>query len=187
MKKTEAKSEIGGALVDLFWQRDEKALSGTAEAYGHLFYQIALNVTENKSDAEEVVNDTFVKLWNSIPPNRPDNLSGYGCKIARNLAVSRVRALRAQKRPEVVAELDEALPSGIPDDTDASALAALIERFLDSLRERDRTVFMMRYFEERTSESIARETGISAPGIRTILKRTRDRLKKYLEKEGYTP
>lgn len=187
MKKAEAKINQSLLLTDMFFRRDERAIELCAESFGHLFYQIAMNITGDRGYAEEIVNDTYLKLWNSIPPAKPDSLSGYGCKIARNFALSKVRAERAQKRPEVVAELDEAITDNIPDDADAAVLAKVIERFLDSLKERDRTIFIMRYFEEQTSDSIAEKTGISPAGVRTLLKRLREKLKGCLEKEGFSP
>ncbi len=171
-------------LVNLFWSRDERAVDICAGKFGVLFYKIAMNVTGNRETAEEVVNDTYLKLWNAIPPARPDSISAYGCRTAKNLAISRVRAERAARRPEVVCELDEAMPEELSADLQTEDLAKLIDRFLGTLKESERTIFVLRYFREDSSAAIALATGLTDAGVRSSLKRTREKLRRFLEKEG---
>lgn len=103
-------------IIDLYWERNESAISETSDKYGSYCHSISYNILHNDSDAEECVSDTWLKAWNSIPPNRPDCLSGYLGKITRNLSINRFRQYTAQKRNFgqymlVLSELEECIPS----------------------------------------------------------------------------
>ena len=185
MKKDEKRNRES-EILDLFFGRDEKALELVSERYGRLFRRIALNLTADEMTADEVLNDTYLALWNSIPPARPENLSAYGSAVARNIAISRVRKDSAGKRAQAVEELDEAAPeSGLPEELDDGRLAALIEAFLKTRPKTARAVFVIRYFEEEPIEAIAERTGMSVTAVKSSLLRTRRGLREYLEREGY--
>jgi len=178
-------------LVELYWARDERSLSITAEKYGSYLHAIAMNILEAKEDAEETVNDTYHDVWNAMPPHRPSVLAAFLGKITRNLSIDKWRARSAAKRGsgEAALVLDEleGCVSG-PDDTAASAetkeLAGYINAFLDSLPETERSVFLCRYWYMDPIDSIANQFGCSRSKVASMLFRMRNRLKELLEKEG---
>ena len=188
MPKTDRKKQIRESeILDLFFRRDQKAVESVAADYGKLFRRIAFNITRDDMTADEVLNDTYLALWNSIPPERPDNLAAYGSAVARNLAVGRVRRERAAKRPQTVCELDEALPAGESDSpSDDGRLTELLEKFLSGLDSRSRALFVIRYFEEDSLESAAERTGTTVSAVKSNLHRTRIKLRRFLEREGYS-
>ena len=181
IEKKKRESEI----IDMFFRRDPGALKSVSDDYGRLFRRIAFNITSSDTVADEVANDVLLALWNAIPPARPQNLSAYGSAVARNIALGRVRSERSRGRPEVVEELDESVPDGLPDDADGELLSCLIESFLKNCPGRTRAVFVMRYFEEEPLERISERTGMSAGAVKSLLHRTRLKLRAYLEREGY--
>lgn len=185
MKKSDSQTTESERVVGLFFGRDERAISETARLWGALFMRIALNVTSDRTLAEETVNDAYLALWQRIPPDRPRNLQAYGSAVTRNIAVDRVRRERAEKRPETVCELDEAMPSGVVPAPDDGELTRLIESFLKSLDKRSRAAFVIRYFEEESVENAAKRLGMTPGSVKALLHRLRRRLREYLEKEGY--
>ncbi len=179
------------SIVDLYWQRSEKALSETAAKYGGYCYSIAWNVLANSEDAEESVNDTYLAAWEKIPPNRPRILSTFLGKITRNIAISRWRARTAAKRGggEVVLALEE-LEECVPDRETAEAAyqrkeaARVLNRFLDALPRQERTVFLRRYWLLDPIRQIADSLGFTQSRVKTILRRSREALRDQLDKEG---
>lgn len=177
-------------IISLFWQRREDAISAVQEKYGSLLYSVAYRIIGVREDAEECVNDTLLRLWDSIPPELPDNFPGFICRIARNLALDKVKLQSAGKRSHAEAildELDACVPA--PDDTasdvaDRLALKRAFERFLASEPPPHRMIFMRRYFYLDDTRDIAKALGITDGGVRVTLYRLRRRLKKYLENEG---
>ena len=173
------------SVVSLYLQRSEKAIRETERLYGRLFLRIAANITADPGLAEEVVNDTYLALWNRIPPAQPESLQAYGSAVARNLAISRVRAERAGKRPQVLCELDEVFPDvSEKDPAGDTDLGEHLTRFLQAEDRLSRVVFVMRYFEEEPLDRIAERTGLSEGAVKSRLHRTRQKLRKYLEKRG---
>ena len=177
-------------IVALYWARKEQAISASAEQYGAYCQSIAVNILQNRSDAEECVNDTWLAAWNSIPPQRPAPLRTYVCRIARNLATKRYHANAAEKRDSrydlALDELAECVPdsSGVEDAVAARELAAAISRFLDTLSYEDRFVFMRRYWYADSLPEIAKMAGMRYGAAAVRLHRVREKLKKYLLKEG---
>ena len=177
-------------IVQLYWERDARAIPASAEAYGTYCHAIAFNFTLNHEDAEECVSDTYLGVWNSIPPQRPAPLRTYVCRIARNLAAKRYHANTAQKRGSgydlALDELDGIVPArgGVEEAVAARELAALINAFLDTLRYEDRYLFMRRYWYADPLREIARTAGMSYGAAAVRLHRVREKLRNYLLKEG---
>lgn len=178
-------------IVELFLQRDERAIEATAEKYGGYCYKIAFNVLGDRGDSEECVNDTYMKAWGSIPPARPRKLASFLGAVTRNLALDRVRYDSAKKRvPDdftcALDELSECV-SGEESPEDAVsrlALEDIIGGFLDSLRERDRNIFVERYWLLDSVPEIAHKLRVSENSVSASLSRTRKALRVILEKEG---
>ena len=179
-------------IIALYFDRNERAIIETAQQYGKLCHKVAMNILNNRSDAEECVNDTWLKGWQSIPPQRPSYLKLFFAKITRNLAQNRRQKQTAEKRGggEVDLVLDE-LAGCIPgreqidDQLNAKELGRTIRLFLDTLPERDQDIFPQRYFFFDEPESIAARFGLKRTNVNLILSRTRLKLKTYLTQEGY--
>ena len=180
------------AILDLYFARNELAILETDQKYGDYCYSIARRILNSTEDSEETVNDTLWQAWNSIPPQRPQYLQLFLARIARNLAFSRWRKLRATKRGggETELALEELAgcipgPEQIDDRLNGKELAVTVRRFLDRLPEREQDIFLLRYFYLVEPESIARHFGIRRSNVNLILSRTRSKLKAYLSQEGY--
>ncbi len=173
-------------ITELFFRRSEDALRQTETKYGKLFFTVAAGITGNYEDAAECVNDTYLRLWNSIPPERPVNLKAYGVTVVRNFALNRVEHDRAGKRGggEILAELDESIPDSSQNAADTGELAALVDAFLRAQNRKNRAVFILRYWHCESLEDIAEKCGCSVQSVKSGLCRTRKKLKTYLEKEG---
>lgn len=177
-------------IVELFWERSELAISETAGKYGNYCHRIALNILANHEDAEECVNDTYLKAWNSMPQNRPSLLSAYLGKITRNLAFNKYKHRRTQKRGGgeielVLHELEDCLASknNVEDTLETDELAKAISDFLRTLNKDMMTVFVMRYWYSDSISSISSRMGMSESKVKSILFRCRGKLKAYLESE----
>ena len=177
------------SIIELFFARDERAISGTAERYGKICHGIAYNILGDEQDAEECVNDTYAGLWNAIPPARPDNLCAFVCRVTRNLSLKRLRALTRQKcsREMTVSfsELEEILPDEAVDGREGE-VAAHVSAFLREQSEDVRGVFMRKYYFFDSVEAIAKRYGFSQSKVKSMLFHTRNKLKEYLIKEGIT-
>lgn len=177
------------SIVELFLARAESAISEAAKKYGRYCRFIALHLLGNEQDAEEVENDTYVKLWNSIPPKNPDPLKPYVGRIVRNIALNRIEEKSAQKRGEVtlvLEELSECLsdPSG-EELGESFALREALNSFLASLDEKTRVIFMQRYFYTCTVREIAAARGLKESAVTMLLFRTRQKLREHLNREGF--
>ena len=177
-------------IVELFLARAESAISETAKKYGRYCRYIAIRLLGDERDAEEVENDTYLKLWNSIPPRVPDPLKPYVGTVARNIALNRIEERSAQKRGGEVAlvleELSECLadPSG-EELGESFALREALNSFLASLDEKTRIIFMQRYFYTCTVREIAAARGLKESAVTMLLFRTRQKLREHLHKEGF--
>lgn len=176
------------AIVALYWERSEAAIEQSQQKYGKYCYRIADNILHNPQDDEECVNDTWVRAWNAMPPERPTLLQAFLGKITRNLAIDRYNHDHALRRG---AELDgiaeefwQCVPSDEPSLADQSALHAAINGFLATLPTRSRIVFMQRYWYMCPIDQIAAEVGLAPGNVKVILHRTRRSFKQYLLKEG---
>lgn len=178
------------AIVDLYWSRNPEAVQRTGEKYGHYCRSIARNILPDRRDVEECVNDTWLNAWNAMPENRPDFLAPFLGKITRNLAFTRWRAGRTEKRgggelPLVLDELAEcASPANTLREVEAAELERVVNRFLRTLPERECNVFLRRCWFTEPVADIARRYGMRESTVRTSLFRTREKLKRHLEKEG---
>ena len=178
-------------IVDLYWARSETAIAETEKKYGRYCHYIAYQILYNREDAEEVVNDTYLKAWNTIPPQRPDPLKPYVGMISRQLALDAYEAQHAQKRggqvPLALDELAECIPD--PDSRadigESVALSDALDRFLWALPERTRNVFVRRYFYMSTVAEIARDFSMKESNVAMHLLRTRKKLAQFLKKEGF--
>lgn len=178
-------------IVNLYWQRSEQAITETAQKYGRYCQIIAYNILENSEDAEECVNDTWMSAWNAMPDKRPERLSPFLARITRNFALTRVVRRRAKKRGggEValaLEELDECLAADcdLEKELEDRELSRVIDAFIGQLGEEERLVFVSRYWFVATEREIAEKLGMSRSGVSTMLKRTREKLKIYLLREG---
>ena len=178
-------------IVNLLWERDSRALTEMSEKYGKLLYTVANNILHSHQDSEEAVNDTNLGAWNAIPPQKPERLSSFLCKITRNLSLKKWREKSAEKRgggnaAEVLSELSECIPAPktIDDEIETKELARVISAFLHSLKKDESAVFVCRYFYLYSVAEISQKFGFSESRVKTGLMRTRNKLLAHLEKEG---
>lgn len=173
-------------IVELFLKRSEDAIAAAQEKYSHYCLQIARRILPALEDAEECVNDTYLKAWNAIPPHEPQNLATFLGKITRNLAFDRYAALTADKRgggelPLVLDELRLCVTDS--DAADNLALADALNRFLQGLKPEKRKIFMLRYWYVMPVEEVAKKLHISQSKVKMTLLRVRGQLRDFLEKE----
>ena len=175
-------------IIDLYWARSESAITETDKKYGKYCYYIAYNILYSNEDTEECVNDTYMQVWQSIPPNKPADLSAYiGC-ITRNLSLNRLKKNLSQKRRSntdiVLEELSEIISEETADFTDSVFIKNAINSFLAGLSARDRRIFVQRYWYMYSTREIAACIGKDENFVNVRLFRLRESLKKHLEKEG---
>jgi RNA polymerase sigma-70 factor (ECF subfamily) len=175
-------------IVGLFNNRDERAISEAKSKYGGYCLSVAGNILGDPCDAEECLSDALLAAWNSIPPGSPGNLRTYLGKISRRLAISRLRERTAKKRvpPEAIVALEELgeISSGDSAGEGGAGLSELLSAFLRSQREDDRNIFIRRYWYFDPVSEISARYGFTKSKVTVSLKRTRDRLRDYLRKEG---
>ncbi len=175
-------------ILALFWARDEKAISECEKKFGAECRRIVLRILSSPEDAEECVSDTWLRAWNAIPPACPEHLSAFLSKIARNLALNRLRLRTADKRgggeaDRCLDELEDILPDA-ESSLDGVLLRDLMNRFVRGLKEDERVIFVLRYTRVFTVEEIAMYTGKKQSAVKVSLYRTRKKLRDYLKKEG---
>ncbi len=179
-------------IIELYWQKNADAISETANKYGAYCFTIAENILHSVEDSEECVNDTWLHTWNAIPPQKPNVFRMFLAKITRNLSFNRFNARNAEKRggSEITFVLDE-LGECVSDGSDVEAAYEAMEleqcicHFVRTLQERDRNVFVRRYFFTEPIPVIAKRYGLTVNNTTVILSRTRKKLKLKLMKEGY--
>ena len=179
-------------IIDLYWQRSEQAIAETDRKYGGYCYAIAYNILLNREDSEESVSDTYMAAWRAMPPRKPGILSAFLGKITRHLSIDRWRRRTADKRGggEMSLALEELEDCVSGDGTPETAalrkeLTVLINRFLDSLPETERNVFLCRYWYADSVQDVADTFGFSVAKVNSMLYRTRQKLRRQLQKEGY--
>ena len=178
-------------IIDLFWKRDERAIQETEIAYGRYCRTIAFNILGDEEDVQECLNDTWLGAWNSIPPARPACLSAFLAKITRNLAISKYRAKYAKKRTgdrlsESLDELGECIPvsnDNVSQAIDRRILAEAINGYLDTCSEKQRKIFVRRFFYFDSIAEISQMYGIGQSDVKVTLMRMRRSLQKILEEE----
>ena len=179
-------------IVALYWERSEDAIRQTQSKYDNYCMGIAGRILSNHEDARECVNDTYLAAWDAIPPQRPAVLSTFLGKLTRRISIDRWRALTADKRggsavTVALEELEMCIPGGTDPvkEVEAKELARAISGFLRTLPYIQRKVFLMRYFEMADLTRIQEEFQISSSKAKSMLHRTRKKLKTYLQEEGY--
>jgi len=177
-------------IIDLYWNRDPSAITETEVKYGAYCMKIANNILENGSDAEECVNDTYLRTWETIPPQRPEVFPPFLGKIVRNIALDRYRYHHAQKRfgkmDAMLSELEDCIPEGdtTAEHLEAKIVSAVINRYLAGLSKEKRMIFVRRYWYAQPIREIAKSFCMNEGQVKSILFRLRSGLKAALEKEG---
>lgn len=173
-------------IIELFFARSELAIKELDSKYGKVCFQLSYNVLNNRLDAEECVNDSYLGLWNTIPPQRPNPLLAFVCKIVRRYSIMRHRANTAMKRNSIydlaVDEIEHCLaaPVTVEGTIEAKTLARIIEEFLDTLSVENRVIFLRRYWFSDTYSDIAQRIGITEKNVSVRLTRTRKQMREYL-------
>ncbi len=176
-------------IVDLYWQRSERAIEESDRKYGRMLTSISLRLVPTQEDAEECLNDTYLAAWSRMPDERPVYLGAYLSRIIRALSIDKYRKIHSAKRGGclvTVDELDECIPSNssVEKEYDNSRLAEALNSFLLDLEEEKRYVFVRRYYYSDSIDDIARLTHSGKARIKSILHRVRGELRKFLEREG---
>ena len=177
-------------IVEMYWKRNEQAISVTAEKYGTYCYSVAYGILHNEEDSKESVNDTYMSAWNSMPPHKPSVLKTFLGKITRRLSIDRLKRKNAEKRggeiAEVLDELSEFIsPSGDPiAEMEKETLDKTIRTFVRELKDTEQRVFLCRYWYAKSVKEIAKLFGFSESKVKVMLMRTRNKLKARLETEG---
>ena len=178
-------------IIELYFERNESAISETAEKYGNYLYKIAFNILSDNEDSEESVNDTYMSAWNTIPPEKPNVFSAFLSKITRYISLNRYRAGKAEKRGggEIDAafeEIEECIPdkSNIYDEIETKELAKMISDYLKKLPETERKIFICRYYYLDSLSDISKQFGFSQSKVASMLHRTRKKILSNLGKEG---
>lgn len=171
-------------IIDLYFSRDEAALEHTAKNYGAYCTSVAMNILNDPSDAEECVNDTYLRAWHSIPPQRPTVLRLFLGKITRNLAIDKYRANKSRHREFEVAleEIAEFLPAREEDDGN---LTVLLADFLSTLPAEERDLFVLRYYHGHSVARLAKAFRMRPNSLSARLYRTREKLRAYLTERRY--
>lgn len=177
-------------IVKMLFERSELAINSLSQKYGSLCKSISYNILKNEQDSEECVNDAYLAVWNTIPPQKPNSLSAYICKITRNLSLKKYRSNTAYKRNSYydisLNEISECFSrwNDIGEFIEAKELTTYINQFLSEINQIDRIIFMQRYWFNRDISEIAKNMNKTKNYINVHLYRTRERLKKYLKEEG---
>lgn len=177
-------------IIGLYWARDEEAIPASDEKYGRQCRTLSRNILGSSEDAEECVNDTWHRAWDTMPPQRPQSLRAYFAAITRNLSLNRWHKLRAEKRggglEVLLSELEDCLPAAdsVEDAVASHELARSIDRWLAGLARADRVAFLRRYWYGQQVAEVARQAGCSPNTMSKRLGRLREGLRRALEQEG---
>lgn len=173
-------------ILKLLWDRAEGAVAALAERFGKRLHMTAMNLLSDPQDAEECVNDTYLAVWNAIPPKRPERLGAYVYRAGRNIALNRLRAKTTLKRNGYELSLEE-LAGCIPAPCleDGQGLGQAMDAYLETISRDSRVIFLRRYWFGDSVKDIAKSFSMTENAVSVRLSRTRDGLKAYLIKEGY--
>ena len=178
-------------IIGLDWDRKEEALTESDKKYGRLCRSVAYHILNSHEDSEECVNDTWLRAWNAMPPDRPGVLSAFFSRITRNLSLDRFKASRARKRgggqlPLALDELGECIagPQSVEEETALRELTRILDRFLRTLPERECCNFLRRYWYVDSTREIAQRYHMAEGSVKSSLYRTRQKLKAVLQREG---
>lgn len=178
------------SIIDLFFARSEQAIKELDSKYGKVCHRLSYNILHNDLDAEECVNDAYLGTWNAIPPQRPNPLPTFLCKIVRNLSIMRHHTNTAMKRNSIydvaLDEIEDCLssPETVEKELETKELARNIEGFLDTLTEENRVIFMRRYWFSDSYADIAERVGMTEKNVSVRLTRTRKQMRDYLIERG---
>lgn len=175
-------------IIELFFKRDEDAITRTKECYGERLKALAFRILCSNEDAEECENDTYLKVWNAIPPHRPQHFFAFLAKICRNTALNMAEKAKTEKRNAVVVELTSELSECLPDQrslekTAEQELGEIISKFLKTVSKENRIFFIRRYFMTESVTEIAKAGGVSESKVKSSLFRTRNKLRQFLSEE----
>ncbi len=175
-------------IIELYFKRDEEAVSQTKKCYGTRLKALAFSILHSSRDAEECENDTYLKAWKSIPPQKPQHFFAYLAKICRNTALKMLEKQKAEKRNAIIIELSDELSECLTDknsmeETSEQELGGIISTFLKTVSKENRIIFIRRYFLSETISDISKTLGISESKVKSSLFRTRNKLRDYLSKE----
>ena len=176
-------------IIELYFERNEQAIKETDLKYGKLCHSIAYNILNNREDSEECVNDTYVGVWNAIPPTRPNNFIAFICRITRNLSLKRLEFIKREKRSADVLLSFEELAAVLPDERYAPNISdedigRVISKFLRNEKEDAKNVFIRKYYFFDSIGEIAKRYSFTESKVKNMLFYTRNKLKDYLIKEG---
>lgn len=175
-------------IILLLNSRSEEAIAAMDKRYGRKLHRLARNILPNEADAQECVNDTYLAVWNSIPPNQPKPLAPYVYRLCKNIAISRLRAITAQKRSGYELALDELSEAigvnSLEQQMEAKELGCAIEHFLNTLTKENRVLFLRRYWHGDSVQQLAKQFFMTEAAVSARLSRIREKLRKYLTKEG---
>ncbi len=179
-------------IVNLYWQRSELAIDESNKKYGKYCFAIAYGVLGDGYDADESVNDTWLSGWNSMPPKRPDNLKAYFGKLCRHISISKLRKRKSQnggggEAAIAIEELEDCIPDNchVQREVEMIELGMKLNVYLGDLGEKERNIFVARYWYALPVCDIALKLGLKESTVKTSLFRSREKLKKFLEKEGW--
>jgi len=178
-------------ILELYWSRDQQAIAETRASYGSPLLALAERILSSREDAEETVSDTFLRVWQTIPPERPRYFFAFPRRICRNLAFDRLDYITAKRRDvhmiTLLSELDACLPDprfDVEAAVDAKLAAGSVNRFLSRLDKKDCAVFLSRYYYSLTISEIAEKLGLTERNVKYRLSCLRQKLRKQLEREG---
>lgn len=177
-------------ILELYWARSEDAIAETHRKYAPYCYQVSYNILRSSQDADECVNDTWLRAWNAIPPQRPTRLQAYLARLTRNLSLDRLDQRHAEKRGGpagvLLSELSECVPSPetVERTLDDREISAAISAWLWKQPDKSRVAFVRRYFYADSLSQVARRVGLSEGGVKSLLHRQRESLRRYLKQEG---
>ncbi len=178
-------------IIHLFYKRSEQAIIAVEKKYQNILFSVSYNILNNRMDAEESVNDVYLAAWNTIPPQTPNPLLTYLIRIARNISIKRYHKNSAIKRNSyydvALSELENSLSDieSVEEKYEVKELAEAINTFLDKIDQKNKRIFVRRYYFADSIEEIAQKFSLSENNVSVRLYRIRKKLKKYLEKEGY--
>jgi len=174
-------------IIELFWNRDKTALEEAQQMYHHLLLHIAKNIAGSMEDAEECVNDTYMKLWSIIPPERPESLKNFAARVVRNLAIDVYRKEKARGKgtdlPLIFDELESMFADG-KDAYDEVEFQDLVNGFLSELESKERMLFVRRYWQGESIQDLVTWSGLKESAVKMRLLRTRNKFQEYLKEGG---
>ena len=173
-------------IIELYFERDENAITETDIKYGRLCRKISFGILHNNEDSEECINSSYLKVWNAIPPKKPDNFCGYICKVVKNTAITIYKKVSKQEENEIYTELDSVVNynSNVEKKLESNIISSLINQFLLKQSEKNRTVFIARYYYNMSCKDIAEIIGATENAVKLGLSHTRKKLSDFLLKNG---